>query len=85
MKQQSQSILENFRERGQPRQEAISLKDNFLMNSGGQYSENLREAGEFHLSPMHAEVRYLPPYRREGGTLENIVGERPNVAKDTAP
>ena len=34
---------------------------------------------------MQAEVRYLPPHRREGGTLENVVGERPNIARATAP
>ena len=34
---------------------------------------------------MQVEVRYLPPYRREGGTLENIVGERPNPATATTP
>ena len=34
---------------------------------------------------MQAEVRYLPHHRREGGTLENIAGERPNAAKTTAP
>ena len=35
------------------------------MNSGGQYSDNLRGAGEFHCSPMHAEVRYLPHHKKE--------------------
>ena len=40
---------------------------------GGEHSKNLREAGEFHHSPLQVEVRYLPPYRREGGTLENVV------------
>ena len=34
---------------------------------------------------MQAEVRYLPPHRREGGTMENVAGERPNVARTTAP
>ena len=34
---------------------------------------------------MQAEVRYLPPHRREGGTLENVVGERSNVARATTP
>ena len=34
---------------------------------------------------MQVEVRYLPPYRREGGTLENVVGKRSNEAKATAP
>ena len=32
---------------------------------------------------MQAEVRYLPPHRREGGTLENVAGERPNAARAT--
>ena len=34
---------------------------------------------------MQVEVKYLPPYRREGGNLENVNGERPNAAKTTAP
>ena len=34
---------------------------------------------------MQAEVRYLSPYRREGGTLENVAGERPNATITTAP
>ena len=34
---------------------------------------------------MHTEVRYLPPHRREGGNLENVVGERPNAARTTDP
>ena len=34
---------------------------------------------------MQAEVRYLPPYKREGGTLENVAGERPNAARTIAP
>ena len=34
---------------------------------------------------MQAEFRYLPPHRREGGTLENVVGERPNAARARAP
>ena len=27
---------------------------------------------------MQVEARYLPPHRREGGTLENIAKEKPN-------
>ena len=34
---------------------------------------------------MYAEARYLPPHRREGGTLENVAGERPNVARAISP
>ena len=34
---------------------------------------------------MQVEVRYLPPHRREGGTLENVAEERPNVAKTITP
>ena len=82
MKQQSQFILKNLRKRGQLRLEVAStLKDKFLTNSGGQHSKNLREAGEFHRSPMQVEARYLPPHRRKGGTLENMARERPNAAK----
>ena len=58
MKQQSQSILENLREKGQPRQEIASKpKRKFSNELRGQHSENLREAGEYHRSPMQAEVR----------------------------
>ena len=46
---------------------------------------NLREANEFHRSPMQTEARYLPPHRREGGTQENVAGERPNAARAIAP
>ena len=34
---------------------------------------------------MQAKVRYLPPYRREGGNLENVAWERPNAARTIAP
>ena len=34
---------------------------------------------------MQAEARYLPPHGREGGTLENVAGERPNATRATAP
>ena len=34
---------------------------------------------------MQVEARYLPPHRREGGTLENIAKEKPNAARATAP
>ena len=44
-----------------------------------QYSKNIREGGEFHRSPMQAEVRYLPSHRRDTGILENVVGERSNA------
>ena len=68
MKQQSQSILKNLREKGQPRQEVASkLERQFSSKLEGQHSESLREAIEFHHSPMQAEVRYLLPNRIEGG------------------
>ena len=86
MKQQSQFILENLRERGQPRQEVASkIERQFSNELEGQHSKNLRGAGEFHHSPMQAEARSLPPHKREGGTLKNIAGERPNAARTTAP
>ena len=82
MKQQSQSNLENLRERGQPRQEVASKPERQFSNGlGGQHSENLREASEFHHPPMQVETRYLPPHKREGDTLENVAGERPNEAR----
>ena len=34
---------------------------------------------------MQAEVRLLPPHRKEGGNLENVVGERPNTTRAIAP
>ena len=34
---------------------------------------------------MQEKVRYLPPHRREGGTLENVAREMPKVAKTTTP
>ena len=34
---------------------------------------------------MQIEARYLPPHRREGGTLENVAGERPNATRATTP
>ena len=86
MKHQSQAILENFREKGQSRQEVVSKPERHFSNElRGQHSENLHEAGEFHRSPMQAEVIYIPPHRREGGTLENVAWERPNVARVIAP
>ena len=33
---------------------------------------------------MQAEIRYLPPYMRDRGTLENVIGERPNAARTIA-
>ena len=86
MKQQSQSNMENLRERGQPRQEVASKPEKQFSNElGWQYSNNPRGAGEFHCLPMQAKVRYLPPHIKEGGTLENVVGERPNAARATTP
>ena len=86
MKQESQFILENHRERGQLMQEVASKPERQFSNElRGQHYENLREAGEFHRSPMQVEARYLPPHRREGGNLENVVGERPNAARATTP
>ena len=53
MKQQSQSNLENLRERGQQRQEVAYKHEGQCSNElGGQYSDNLRGAGEFNLLPM---------------------------------
>ena len=86
MKQQSQSILENLRERGQRRQEvAYKPERQFSNELKEQYFDNLWGAGEFHHLPMQAEVRYLPPHRREGGNLENVAGERPNASRTTTP
>ena len=34
---------------------------------------------------MQVEVRYLLPHKRDGGALENVVRERPNVARATTP
>ena len=86
MKHQFQSIMENLRERRQPRQEVASkLKRQFSNEFEGQHSESLRDAGEFHCSPMEAEARYLPPHRRDGSTWENVARERPNAARATTP
>ena len=86
MKQQSQSIQENLRERGQPRQKvAYKPERQFSNETREQHSKNLREAGEFQRSPMKTKARYIPPHKREGGTLGNVVGERPNATKATAP
>ena len=83
------TILEEmmcFRERKQTRQEVASKPEiRFSNELGGQYSNNLRGASEFHLLPMQAKVRYLPYHRKEGSTLENVAGERPNVTKTTTP
>ena len=71
---------------GQPRRKVASEHERQFSNEpGGQHSENLREVGEFHYSPMQVEARYLPPHRREGGTLKNVAGEIPNAAKAPAP
>ena len=83
MKHQSQYNLENLRERGQSRQE-VAFKRQFSNELRGQYSDNLRGAGEFHPLLMHAEVRYLSPHRRKGSNMENIAGERPNAARTIA-
>ena len=86
MKQQSQSNLENLGENGQPRQEVASKPERQFSNElGGQYFDNLWGASEFHRLHMQAEIRYLPPHRREGGTLENVPRERPNAVRTTAP
>ena len=78
--------MKQFRERGKTRQEVASkLERQFSNELGGKYSDNLWGAGEFHRLPMQAEARYLPPHRREGGTLENVAGERPNAARTIAP
>ena len=34
---------------------------------------------------MHAEVRYLSPHRRKGGTLENVAREITNAAMAIVP
>ena len=57
MKHQSQAILENFREKGQSRQEVVSEPERHFSNElRGQHSENLCEAGEFHRSPMQQRL-----------------------------
>ena len=86
MKQQSQSILENLRERGKPRLEVASKPKRQISNKlREQHSKNLREAGEFHNSPMHVEVKYLHPHRKENDTLANVAGEMPNATRATTP
>ena len=84
MKQQSQYNLEKLREKGQSRQE-VAYERQFSNELRGWYSDNLRGASEFHRLPMQAEFRYLPPHKRERGTLENITGERLNAARSIAP
>ena len=37
------------------------------------------------IEDLHVEFRYIPPYMREGGTLENVAGEIPNAARTTTP
>ena len=34
---------------------------------------------------MQVEVRYVPPDRRDGGTLENVALEKPNAVRATTP
>ena len=59
--------MKYFRERKQTRQEVASKPERQFSNElGGQHSENLWGASEFHRSPMQAGVRYLPPHRKEG-------------------
>ena len=85
MKQQYQSILKNLKKMGQPRQKVASNPNRKFSNKlEGQHSKNLQETGEFHLSPMQVEVRYISSHMREDGTLENIAEERPNAAMATA-
>ena len=77
--------IKYFREREKTRQEVASKPkrqfSNELRGGGGaQYFDNLGRASEFHRLPMQAEVRYLPSHRKEGGTLNNVAGERPNAA-----
>ena len=82
------AILEEikyFREREQTRQEVASKPERQFFNElRGQYSNNLRGAGEFHRLPTQVDVRYLSPHKREEGTLENVVGERPTTARTTS-
>ena len=78
--------MKHFKEREQIRQEVASkLERQFSNELRGKYSDNLWGASEFHRLPMQAEARYLPPHRREGGTLENVVRERPNAARTISP
>ena len=34
---------------------------------------------------MQVEIRCIPPHKSEGGTLVNVIGERPNVVRTIAP
>ena len=53
MKQRYQIIMENLRERGnQGRKLLISLKGNFLTNSGGSIMRTCKKLVNFHRSPM---------------------------------
>ena len=86
IKQQYQSILEKLRERGQLRQKVASkLERRFSNELRGQHSKNLGESDEFYRSPMQAEVNYLFPHGREGGTLDNVAGEIINAAMAITP
>ena len=71
------------REMEQTMQEVASKPERQFSNELKKVSDNLRGAGEFHRLPISTEVRYLPPHRREEGTMGNIAGERPNVARTT--
>ena len=77
------AIIKYSREREQTMQEVASKPERQFSNELKKVSDNLRGAGEFHRLPISTEVRYLPPHRREGGTMGNIAGERPNVARTT--
>ena len=53
MKQRYQIIMENLRERGnQGRKLLLSLKGNFLTNSGGSIMRTCKKLVNFHRSPM---------------------------------
>ena len=78
--------MKYFREREQTRLEDASKPERQFSNElGKQHSNNLWGAGEFHCSPKQAEIRYLPLHRREGGILENVARQKPNLARTTAP
>ena len=46
---------------------------------------NFQEADRSHRSPKQVESRYLPPHRRENGTLKNFNRERSNLFITMAP
>ena len=55
------------------------------MSLGGQHPRNFQEVGESHCSSTQGENRYLPPYRREDGTLANVNGECSNLIRIMTP